>query len=72
MGMPPVMATGTMGIGGMPANQGLMGMNMNMAPAGIGLQGTLGMPGMGIGQGLNAAMVQPKQDAFANFGNFGK
>ncbi|XP_016123165.1 clathrin interactor 1-like [Sinocyclocheilus grahami] len=75
MGMPPTMATGTMGmgsvgIGGMPINQGLVG--MNMMPAGIGLQGALGTPSMGIGQGMNPAMVQPKQDAFANFGNFGK
>lgn len=75
MGMPPTMATGTMGmgsvgIGGMPINQGLVG--MNMMPAGIGLQGALGMPSMGIGQSMNPAMVQPKQDAFANFGNFGK
>lgn len=73
MGMPPTMATGTMGmgsvaIGGMPANQGLMGINVNMAPTGIGLQGALGVPSMG----MNPAMVQPKQDAFANFGNFGK
>lgn len=75
MGMPPTMATGTMGmgsvgIGGIPINQGLVG--MNMMPAGIGLQGALGMPSMGIGQGMNPTMVQPKQDAFANFGNFGK
>ncbi|XP_052393506.1 clathrin interactor 1 [Carassius gibelio] len=75
MGMPPTMATGTMGLGsvgtgGLPVNQGLVG--MNMMPAGIGLQGALGMPSMGIGQGMNPAMVQPKQDAFANFGNFGK
>ncbi|KAA0720414.1 Clathrin interactor 1 [Triplophysa tibetana] len=74
MGMPPTMATGTMGmgsvaIGGMPANQGLIGINMNMAPTGIGLQG---VPSMGIGQGMNPAMVQPKEDAFANFGNFEK
>ncbi|XP_043087296.1 clathrin interactor 1-like [Puntigrus tetrazona] len=75
MGMPPTMATGTMGmgsvgIGGIPINQGLVG--MNMMPAGIGLQGALGMPSAGIGQGMNPAVVQPKQDAFANFGNFGK
>ncbi|XP_018944735.1 clathrin interactor 1-like [Cyprinus carpio] len=75
MGMPPTMATGTMGmgsvsIGGMPINQGLVG--LNMMPAGIGLQGALGMPSMGTGQGMNPAMLQPKQDAFANFGNFGK
>uniref|UniRef100_A0A671QHY1 Clathrin interactor 1-like n=1 Tax=Sinocyclocheilus anshuiensis TaxID=1608454 RepID=A0A671QHY1_9TELE len=74
MAMPP-MATGTVGVGsvgtgGIPVNQGLMG--MNMMPAGIGLQGALGMPSMGIGQAMNPTMVQPKQDAFANFGNFGK
>ncbi|XP_041749478.1 clathrin interactor 1 isoform X1 [Coregonus clupeaformis] len=78
LGMPPTMATGTMGMGamgmgGVPVNQGIMGMNMGVAPAGMGLQGTLGMPGMCIGQPMvNPAMVQPKQDAFANFGNFGK
>uniref|UniRef100_A0A673XY11 Clathrin interactor 1 n=1 Tax=Salmo trutta TaxID=8032 RepID=A0A673XY11_SALTR len=73
LGMPPTMATGTMGMGGMPVNQGIMGMNMGVAPAGMGLQGTLGMPGMGMGQPMvNPAMVQPKQDAFANFVNFGK
>jgi len=35
---------------------------------------TMGMPGaMGMGMGMNPAMVQqPKQDAFADFGNFGK
>ncbi|XP_072518516.1 clathrin interactor 1 isoform X1 [Salminus brasiliensis] len=75
MGMPPTMATGTMGmgsmgIGGVPAGQGLMGMNMNVAPVGLGLPSGLGMSGMG--QGMNPAMLQPKQDAFANFGNFGK
>ncbi|XP_016117990.1 clathrin interactor 1-like, partial [Sinocyclocheilus grahami] len=75
MAMPPTMATGTVGVGsvgtgGIPVNQGLMG--MNMMPAGIGLQGALGMPSMGIGQAMNPTMVQPKQDAFANFGNFGK
>ncbi|XP_031663945.1 clathrin interactor 1 isoform X2 [Oncorhynchus kisutch] len=69
-GMPPTMATVTMGMGamrmgGVPVNQGIMGVNM--------VVGTLGMPGMGIGQPMvNPAMVQPKQDAFANFGNFGK
>uniref|UniRef100_A0A8C7VLS8 Clathrin interactor 1 n=1 Tax=Oncorhynchus mykiss TaxID=8022 RepID=A0A8C7VLS8_ONCMY len=73
LGMPPTMATGTMGIGGMPVNQGIMGMNLGVAPSGMGLQGTLGMPGMGMGQPMvNTAMVQPKQDAFANFVNFGK
>ncbi|XP_051960981.1 clathrin interactor 1-like isoform X2 [Xyrauchen texanus] len=75
MGMPPAMATGTMGIGsmsigGIPVSQGLIG--KNMAPTGIPLQGALGMPSMGICHGINPTMVQPKQDAFANFGNFGK
>uniref|UniRef100_A0A8C7CGU7 Clathrin interactor 1 n=1 Tax=Oncorhynchus kisutch TaxID=8019 RepID=A0A8C7CGU7_ONCKI len=73
LGMPPTMATGTMGMGGMPVNQGIMGMNLGVAPSGMGLQGTLGMPGMGMGQPMvNTAMAQPKQDAFANFVNFGK
>ncbi|XP_063059297.1 clathrin interactor 1 [Engraulis encrasicolus] len=89
MGVPPVMATGTMGtgamglggmgVGGVGVNQGMLGMNMNMgmgAPAGMGLAGgSVGMPvmGMGLGQGMvNPGMVPPKQDAFANFGNFGK
>ncbi|XP_071023163.1 clathrin interactor 1-like isoform X2 [Oncorhynchus clarkii lewisi] len=55
LGMPPTMATGTMGMGAMrmPVNQGIMG-----------------MPGVGIGQPKHS--VQPKQDAFVNFGNFGK
>lgn len=41
----------------------MMGMGMNM-----------GMPGaMGMGMGMNpAATQQPKQDAFADFANFGK
>lgn len=49
---------------GMAPNQGMMGMGMNM-----------GMPSaMGMGMGMmNTAMVQqPKQDAFADFANFGK
>ncbi|KAL2094572.1 hypothetical protein ACEWY4_009291 [Coilia grayii] len=77
MAVPPVMATGTMGlggmgVGGMAVNQGMLGMNMGMAaPAGMGMPGgTAGMPAMGIGMGQG--MVPPKQDAFANFGNFGK
>ncbi|XP_010771097.1 clathrin interactor 1, partial [Notothenia coriiceps] len=50
-----------MGMGmGMSPNQGMMGMGMNM-----------GMPQGGMG--MNPAMVQqPKHDAFADFGNFGK
>ncbi|XP_041948444.1 clathrin interactor 1 isoform X1 [Alosa sapidissima] len=74
---PPAMATGTMGVlgvGGVPLNQGMLGMNMGMtAPAGVGLPGgAVGMPVMGMGQGMTPGMVPPKQDAFANFGNFGK
>ena len=79
MAIPPAMATGTMGIGGMgvggmPVNQGMPGMNMGMtAPAGAGLPGgAAGMPAMGLGQGMTPTMMPPKQDAFANFGNFGK
>ncbi|KAM9356619.1 clathrin interactor 1a [Symphorus nematophorus] len=51
-----------MGMGmGMAPNQGMMGMGMNM-----------GMPGA-MGMGMNPGMVQqPKHDAFADFGNFGK
>lgn len=73
--MPPTMTMGPMGIGsvgigGMSVNQGLMG--TNIVPAGLGLQGALGMPSMVTGQGMNPSMMQPKQDAFANFGYFGK
>ncbi|XP_036404821.1 clathrin interactor 1a [Megalops cyprinoides] len=77
-GMLPSMATGTAGMGslGMPLNQGMMGMNMNMGvpSAGMGLPGGMGMgmPAMGMGAGITPAMAPPKQDAFANFGNFGK
>ncbi|XP_018531035.1 clathrin interactor 1a [Lates calcarifer] len=64
-----------MGMGvGMAPNQGMMGMGMNMGMPQGGM--TLGMPGamgMGMGMGMNPAMVQqPKHDAFADFGNFGK
>lgn len=70
MVMPPTMATGNTGIGsmavgGMPANQGLMG--MNMASTGLGLTG-----GLGMGQSMSSAMLQPKPQAFPNFGNFGQ
>lgn len=77
----PMMHPGAgMGMGmGMAPNQGMMGMGMNMGMHQGGLnmrmpQGgmTMGMPG-GMGMGMNPAMVQqPKQDAFADFGNFGK
>lgn len=62
MGMP-------MGMGVVP-NQGMMGMSMNMGMPQGGM--TMGMP-VGMGMGMNPAMVQqPKHDAFADFGNFGK
>lgn len=84
----PMMHPGAgMGMGmGMVPNQGMMGMGMNMGmhqggmnmgmhQSGMNMgmpQGgmTMGMPG---GMGMNPAMAQqPKQDAFADFGNFGK
>ncbi|XP_067313573.1 clathrin interactor 1a [Pseudorasbora parva] len=66
MSMPPM--------GGMPVNQGMMGMNMNMgmSTAAMGMPGNMGMgTGMPV-MGMNPAMGQPKQDAFADFANFGK
>ncbi|KAJ8266786.1 hypothetical protein GJAV_G00134680 [Gymnothorax javanicus] len=84
MGMPPAIATGTMGMGtvgiappaGGPLAHGILGMNMSMGvqPVGVGFPGTVGvgLPMMGVGQGMAPAMMLPKQDAFANFGNFGK
>lgn len=80
-GMPPSMTagmpTGSLGMAGMPVNQGMMGMNMNMN---LGMTAPVmmsGMPGMGVApmgltHSMSPAMVPPKQDAFANFGNFGK
>ncbi|KAM3867367.1 clathrin interactor 1a [Diretmus argenteus] len=70
----PIMHPGAgMGMGvGMAPGQGMMGMGMNMGIPQAGM--TIGMPGaMGMGMGMSSAMVQqPKQDAFADFGNFGK
>ncbi|XP_042303432.1 clathrin interactor 1 [Sceloporus undulatus] len=79
MGMPTVM-TGTMGMASMGStpmmNQGMMGMNVNMAvPAsGMGLSGTMGMsvPNIAVAASMTPGTVQPKQDAFANFANFSK
>ncbi|XP_073710412.1 clathrin interactor 1a [Misgurnus anguillicaudatus] len=68
MGMQPGMAGGAMcmpTMGGMPVNQGMMGMNMNMG------MGTAAM-GMTGNMGMSPAVGQPKQDAFADFANFGK
>nr|XP_046267186.1 clathrin interactor 1-like [Scatophagus argus] len=77
--MPPSMTTGTMGMGGIPVNQGMMGMNMSMnmgmaTPVMMGSMAGMGVPGVGMGltHSITPAMVPPKQDAFANFGSFGK
>ncbi|XP_032885869.1 clathrin interactor 1 [Amblyraja radiata] len=80
MGMQNAMGTGAVGMNpmGVPQgnvmNQGMMGMNMGMAPAGMTLTGSMGMgvPAMGISASMQPAMVQSKQDAFANFANFSK
>lgn len=70
----PMMHPGAgMGMGmGMAPNPGMMGMGMNMGMPHGGM--AMGMPNtMGMGMGMNPAMVQqPKLDAFADFGNFGK
>ncbi|XP_052011068.1 clathrin interactor 1-like isoform X2 [Xyrauchen texanus] len=77
MGMQPAMIGSAMGmplVGGMPLNQGMMGMNMNMgmSSAAMGMPGNMGMgPGMPV-MGMSPAVGQPKQDAFADFANFGK
>ncbi|XP_029375056.1 clathrin interactor 1-like [Echeneis naucrates] len=78
-GMPPSMTTGSMGMGGIPVNPGMMGMNMSMnmgmaAPVMMGGMAGMGVPGVGMGltHSITPAVVPPKQDAFANFGNFGK
>ncbi|KAJ8254701.1 hypothetical protein GJAV_G00196210 [Gymnothorax javanicus] len=63
MGMMPNMGMGTMG---MAPGMGMMGFNMNMAMSASGAG--MAMPGMAVGPGV----TQPKQDAFANFANFGK
>lgn len=71
------MPTGSLGMAGMPVNQGMMGMNMNMnlgmaAPVMMGGMTGMGVSPMGLTHSMSPAMVPPKQDAFANFGNFGK
>ncbi|MEQ2174806.1 hypothetical protein GOODEAATRI_011566 [Goodea atripinnis] len=77
VGMPPSMATGLQG--GIPVNQGMMGMNMSMSmgmatPVMIGGMAGTGVPGVGMGlsHSMSPAVVPPKQDAFTNFGSFGK
>ncbi|KAK2838819.1 hypothetical protein Q7C36_013633 [Tachysurus vachellii] len=72
LGMPPAMGSGVMGVspvGGMPLNQGMMGMNMTM-----GMPGAVGM-GMGMSvpvMSMSPSVTQQKHDAFADFANFGK
>ncbi|GAA6095256.1 clathrin interactor 1a [Tachysurus ichikawai] len=72
LGMPPAMGGGVMGVspvGGMPLNQGMMGMNMTM-----GMPGAVGM-GMGMSvpvMSMSPSVTQQKHDAFADFANFGK
>ena len=67
----PMMHPG-MGMG-MAPNQGMMAMGMNMGgpQASMGMAGAMGMgmPAMGMNPGMG---MLPKQDAFADFGNFGK
>uniref|UniRef100_A0A3P9NQG6 Clathrin interactor 1-like n=1 Tax=Poecilia reticulata TaxID=8081 RepID=A0A3P9NQG6_POERE len=77
VGMPPSMATGLQS--GIPVNPGMMGMNMSMnmgmaAPVMMGGMAGMGVPGVGMGlsHSISPAVVPPKQDAFANFGSFGK
>ncbi|XP_048399269.1 clathrin interactor 1a isoform X2 [Stegostoma tigrinum] len=78
MGMPNIMGTSAVGMNpmGMPQNsvmnQGMMG--MGMAPTGMAMTSSMGMgvPAMGLNASMTPAMVQSKQDAFANFANFSK
>ncbi|KAM9795054.1 clathrin interactor 1a [Neosynchiropus ocellatus] len=65
------MGMGMMGMGMVP-NPAMMGMSVNMGMPQGGM--SMGMPAaMGMGMGMNPGMVQqPKNDAFADFGNFGK
>uniref|UniRef100_UPI00398E864F clathrin interactor 1a isoform X3 n=1 Tax=Pristiophorus japonicus TaxID=55135 RepID=UPI00398E864F len=80
MGMQNMMGTSAIGMNpvGIPQssvmNQGMMGMSMGMAPAGMAMTGSMGMgaPVMGLNASMTPTMVQSKQDAFANFANFSK
>nr|XP_040029773.1 clathrin interactor 1a isoform X2 [Gasterosteus aculeatus aculeatus] len=69
MGMGMATNQAMMGMG-MATNQAMMGMGMNMGMPQGGM--AMGMPNA-AGMGMNPAMVQqPRHDAFADFGNFGK
>nr|XP_014342178.1 PREDICTED: clathrin interactor 1 [Latimeria chalumnae] len=78
MGMAVPNMTGTMSANpmGVPhsaapmMNQGMMGMGMGMQAVGMGITGSMGMGVPPVG--MTPGMVQPKQDAFANFANFSK
>ncbi|TNN24593.1 Clathrin interactor 1 [Liparis tanakae] len=74
--LPPSMTTG---MGGIAVNQGVMGMNISMnmgmaTPVMMGGMAGMGVPGvrLGLAHSITPAAVPPKQDAFANFGSFGK
>uniref|UniRef100_A0A1A8UGS0 Clathrin interactor 1 n=1 Tax=Nothobranchius furzeri TaxID=105023 RepID=A0A1A8UGS0_NOTFU len=76
-GLPPSMTTGLQG--GIPVDQGIMGMNMSMnmgvaAPGMMSGMAGMGVPGVGMGltHSITPSMAPPKRDAFANLGNFGK
>nr|XP_057943082.1 clathrin interactor 1-like isoform X1 [Doryrhamphus excisus] len=77
--MPPSMTSGPVGMGTLPVNSGMMGMNMSMnmgmaAPIMMGGMTSMGAPGVGMGHTHSVApgVVPVKQDAFSSFGNFGK
>nr|XP_020451288.1 clathrin interactor 1 isoform X2 [Monopterus albus] len=68
MGMPQGGMNMGMPQGGMNMGMQHRGMNMGMPQGGM----NMGVPGA-MGMGMNPAMVQqPKHNAFADFGNFGK
>ena len=74
VGMAPHHTMMAMNMGGPPPGMGLamgmpgnMGMGMNMG----GPQPGMGMPSP-MGMSSSMGQQQPKQDAFADFGNFGK
>lgn len=76
LGMPNMMGPSTTGAPqGNMMNQGMMGTSLGMSPVGMAMTGSMGMglAGMGVGMNIsNSGIVQPKQDAFANFANFSK